>query len=118
MNLYDLNILKMKYIYFLILFILVSSNSLKDRIKFVLENEDFLSQIEKVIDSFNSQNLVKIFSTLVDTFSKIKNMTYCLLMPCDTCKDRDGYNKCSNNCWNGFLVNPECLDKCYDNYCN
>ena len=108
----------MKYIYFLILFILVSNTSLEDRIKYVLEEEDFQGQLNKVFGSFKSQNLNEIFSTLDETFSKIKNMNYCLLMPCDTCKDRDGYKICDNHCWNGLLVDSECVDKCYDTYCN
>ena len=107
----------MKVIYFLILFVIVSNRTLKERIDIILNNEEFRSQAKDVINSFKSKNLPKIISTLSDTYLKVKNGTYpCFFYPCIYCKDYESYKKCQDRCWSGFFCDPECLDEC-EQYC-
>ena len=109
----------MKVLFFLMLFITISCRkTLEERMKIILKNKDFMSQVTKVMDSFKSKNFTEISYTLVDTYFKIKNLGECLLIPCDTCKDREAYKKCSNNCWRELFCDVECLDKCEEIYCN
>ena len=109
----------MKVAFFMMLLITMSCRkTLEERIKIILENKEFMSQVTKVIDSFKSKNFTYISNTLVETYFKVKNSGECLLIPCDTCKDREAYKKCSKNCWSGFFCNVECLDRCEDIYCN
>ena len=108
----------MKVIYFLILFLIVSNRLLEDKIKIVLENEEFLNQVTDVVNTFKSKDLTKIISTLSDFYLKTKNGTFpCFFSPCEICKDYENYQKCSDTCWSGFFCNPECLDNCELTYC-
>ena len=107
----------MKAIYILILFTIVTSLTLKERIKTIFENEDFLIQVTNVINSIKSKNWTNILYELNDTYEKIKNGTYpCLLYPCDICEDLESYKKCQNTCWSGFFCDIECLNEC-EKYC-
>ena len=107
----------MKAIYFLILFVIVANRSLKERIDIILKNEEFLFQVNDVVNSLKSKNLPKIFSTLSDTYLKTKNGTFpCFFYPCVYCKDYESYKKCQDTCWSGWFCDLECLDEC-EKYC-
>ena len=107
----------MKFIYFL-LFLIISSRHLKEKVKIILENEEFWTQANKVINSFKSKNLTRIISTLSDSYLKTKNGTFpCFFYPCEFCKDYENYRKCFDTCWSGFFCNLECIDNCEEVYC-
>ena len=102
----------------LFLLTLISCKTLEEKIKIVLENEDFKTQINKVVDSFKSKDVNAIISTLLETYSKIKNGEYpCFFAPCEVCKDVIEYKKCANKCWAGMILDDKCLELCELTFC-
>ena len=108
----------MKKILFLFLLTLITCKTTEEKIEIVLENEDFKAQMKKVIDSFKSEDIFTIISTLFETYSKIKNGTYpCFFAPCEICKDVIEYKKCANKCWAGMILDDKCLELCELTFC-
>ena len=113
----------MKSFYFL-LFLLISissCNSIGDKIKCLLENENIKDNVLEIINSFKSEeNFFVIISKIIHAYTEIKDdVKRCLEDEPELkggCRYEEQFKNCkANSC--EYMDEYECMEYCYRKYC-